>query len=120
MLVEETGPIALAAAERARQTPPAPAKAKQTPTPLPADQVLTSDVRDPGPGGFGHTGSPLLTTPRPPGFDQAVRERDESEKQRQHEALAALDGLSEEQLAAALTPEQLQALQQHRNERSTA
>jgi len=105
-------PLALAASDR-----PESARARsqaQRPDPLNADH------RNPGPDGFGHIDPPNRAPVRPAGFDQAVRESDTSEKQRQADALAALDGLSDEQLAAALTPEQLQALRQHRDERSTA
>ena len=95
--VDVTGPIALAAYQRATQTAPTPVKA--THTPRPAEQVLAGDKRDPGPDGFGHVDPPNRTKARPAGHDQAVREADEAERRRQAEALASIDP---EQLAAII------------------
>ena len=61
--------------------------AKPTPTPPAAATVLADDTRDPGPNGFGTVSTP--STVRPAGHDQAVREADDAERQRQQEALGA-------------------------------
>ena len=89
--VEVTGPMALAAAQRAAEAAPKSAKGKATPMPPPVAEVLGGDNGEPYryPEGFGAI-PPARDKVRPPGFDQAVRDADAAERQRQQAALAAL------------------------------
>lgn len=77
-----------AATEEAR-TPPSPGPTC-TPTPGNAGAVLSDDPRQPGLDGFGHFDPPTRTPTRPPGFEEAQRQLDQAERQRQTAALHAL------------------------------
>lgn len=117
--VDVAHPIALAAAERATQQPPAPAKAtpKAKPTPTPADvsHVLANDPRRPGADGFAHFDPPGRATHRPPGHDQAVRQADDLERKRQQRALADIDDPAILEALAALQANGIPADPQQEN-----